>query len=186
MKNFSKDQVTSLSKERTAEARTATGAVKLNRTLIIASNGPAYTDAIARIKVFHKKHKGMAAILPRVYAPGTLWRPAFDPNRKGIEAYSTEEPRELDLKRYGKNLNEGITVTERSFNKCFADALGKMTHRRQMTILLVDGTELVGYVVNTGITEARIYLPKNYLPKGLALPVSGEILPVIAIGYIIG
>jgi|GEM_PF-4222118 len=189
MEHFNNEQATTLPKDKTAAAKKTSGAIAVRRTAIIASNspnGPAYTDAIARVMRLHKKHEGMAAILPKVHYFGTLWMPATDPNRKGVEAFSTEDPRELELRRNGSYSGEGITITDKAFNKCFVDDLGKITPKKQVTILLVDGTKLIGYVVNTGRTPVRIYLPKNYLPKGFALPVAGEIQPVIAIGYILG
>jgi len=147
----------------------------------------SYQEIISTIKAIHQKHSGQNAFFSPVKTNGTrtAWRPLTNPHREGIVAFSIEEPNELELKRSSKHPTEGVTIHGTAFKKCFGASLDEIPDRQQINILLVDGTEFTGYVIN-GKGAAKIYMPINYWPKGCTMPVHGMMQPVLAIGYTLG
>lgn len=91
----------------------------------------------------------------------------------------------LHVKRTSEREDVGATIEEKSIVAVFGNSLEDQPHKQQITVAMVNGMSLIGYLTKTK-SRKGIYFPKKYLPESFPLPQQGTLQPIVIAKIIIG
>lgn len=118
-------------------------------------------------------------------ATRTIFLPDRDLNRQVQIIVPLRSSAELRMQRLTTRNREGGYINMKWARIEFGPSVFHYPHRKQVTVVLVNGQELVGYVVKNPV-RFGMYFPLPFIPAGFPLPLFGKIQPFLVSHIIFG
>lgn len=152
------------------------------RTSAAGAREVSYEEVLKAIQEGTNKYE--VAVLPVTQTAKSRFVPKSGDRRVQVFNAPADGLKVL-IGRTSRHESEGGSIDGRQIKVALGEAMFNHPHRTQITVVLLNGLTLVGYIVKSKVRQG-LYFPKSLIPSEIKLPEFGSQLPVKVLSLIVG